>query len=47
LEVGRPKWGIISWISVVGLVEAHLFEVGKASTVLRRCLPELGDICVI
>jgi hypothetical protein len=32
MEVGRPKWGIISWIRMVTIVEAYLFEVGKAST---------------
>jgi hypothetical protein len=32
MEVGRLKWRIISWIEVMAIVEAHLAEVGKAST---------------
>jgi hypothetical protein len=32
MEVGRPKHGIISWIRMVAMVAASLFEVRKAST---------------
>jgi hypothetical protein len=31
LNGGWGKWGIISWIRMVAMVMAHLFEVGKAS----------------
>jgi hypothetical protein len=32
MKVGRLKRGIISWVRMVAMVEAHLFQVGKAST---------------
>jgi hypothetical protein len=47
MKVGRRKQGIISWNRMVATVKACLLEVGKASTHPEKCLPELGDICVV